>query len=228
MLEIACFNTESALIAAKSGADRIEFCSHFLEGGLTPDLNEFLQLKHSVNIPIYVMIRPKGGNFIYSDEEFEMMKTQISAFKKDRADGFVFGILDKSNEIDMDKNRILVQLASPLPCTFHRAFDSVRDYQKSLERIIECGFKTILTSGTKANVDEGKEILKKLVQLSDNRIDILCGGGVRTSNILGIRSFTKAKCFHSSAIHHGEIADADEIISMKNILNQSLSDEGHR
>jgi copper homeostasis protein len=106
------------------------------------------------------MIRTRGGDFCYNNEEFQQMKNQLLEFKKVGADGFVFGILDGNLEVNFIQNKELVELAEGIPCTFHRAFDRVKDYHKSLEEIIKCGFKTILTSGTKSNVSEGKEILK--------------------------------------------------------------------
>lgn len=215
MLEIVCFNKESALIAANAGADRIEFCAGFEVGGTTPFLHDFIELKKEITIPIFVMIRTRGGDFFYNDEEFQQMKEQLLEFKKVGADGFVFGILDENLEINILQNKELVELAGDMPCTFHRAFDRVRDFRKSLEEIINCGFGTILTSGTKSNVSEGKEILKTLVDISDERIDILCGGGLRSTNILEIKNFTRAKNFHSSGIVNGVLPDAEEIKKMK-------------
>ena len=215
MLEIACFNKESAIIAAKAGADRIEFCAGFEVGGTTPSLHDYMELKKEITIPIFVMIRTRGGDFCYNNEEFQQMKEQLLELKKVGADGFVFGILDGNLEINFIQNKELVELADGIPCTFHRAFDRVKDYHKSLEEIINCGFKTILTSGTKSNVSEGKEILKTLVELSNERIDILCGGGLRSTNISEIKNYTKAKNFHSSGIVNGVLPDTEEIKKMK-------------
>ena len=215
MLEIACFNKESAIIAAKAGADRIEFCAGFEVGGTTPSLHDYMELKKEITIPIFVMIRTRGGDFCYNNEEFQQMKNQLLEFKKVGADGFVFGILDGNLEVNFIQNKELVELADGIPCTFHRAFDRVKDYHKSLEEIIKCGFKTILTSGTKSNVSEGKEILKTLIKISNERIDILCGGGLRSTNISEIKNYTKAKNFHSSGIVNGILPDAEEIKKMK-------------
>ena len=215
MLEIACFNKESALLASRAGADRIEFCAGFEVGGTTPSLHDYMELKKEITIPVFVMIRTRGGDFCYSDEEFQQMKEQLLEFKKVGADGFVFGILDGNLKVNFIQNKELVELAGDIPCTFHRAFDRVKDYHKSLEEIINCGFKTILTSGTKSNVSEGKEILKTLVELSNERIDILCGGGLRSTNISEIKNYTKAKNFHSSGIVNGILPDAEEIKKMK-------------
>lgn len=218
MLEIACFNKESALIASRAGADRIEFCAGFEVGGTTPSLHDYMELKKEITIPIFVMIRTRGGDFFYNNEEFQQMKNQLLEFKKVGADGFVFGILDENSEVNIAHNKELVELADGIPCTFHRAFDRVKDYHKSLEEIIKCGFKTILTSGTKSNVTEGKEILKNIVELANNRIDILCGGGLRSFNITEIKNYTQAKSFHSSGILNGKMPDFDEIVSLKSQL----------
>jgi copper homeostasis protein len=216
-IEIACFNPESAIIAYENGADRIELCDGLSEGGTTPNFETTKQLREKINIPIFVMIRPRGGDFTYSDEEFEQMKSELIQLKSLKVDGFVFGILDGNDEINIEQNKELVELAKPFPCTFHRAFDRAKDLENSLEKVIECGFKTILTSGQKLNVSEGKENLKKLVELSNGRIEILVGGGLRSTNIQEIREFTKAEYFHSSAITDGgAFANANEIVALKN------------
>ena len=215
-IEIACFNPESALIAFENGADRIELCDGLSEGGTTPDFETAKQLREKISIPVFVMIRPRGGDFTYSDEEFEQMKSDLIQLKSLNVDGFVFGILDENDEVNMEQNKTLVELANPLPCTFHRAFDRAKDLENSLEKVIECGFKTILTSGQKPNVSEGKENLKKLVELSNGRIEILVGGGLRSSNIEEIREYTKAGYFHSSAITDGRaFAVSAEVIALK-------------
>lgn len=215
-IEIACFNPESAIIAFESGADRIELCDGLSEGGTTPDFETLKELRAKINIPIFVMIRPRGGDFTYSDAEFEQMKKELAQLKSLEADGFVFGILDENNEVNSEQNTALIELAHPLPCTFHRAFDRANDLEGSLEKVISCGFKTILTSGQQPNVSEGKQNLKKLVELSAGRIEILVGGGLRSVNIGEIREFTKAGYFHSSAITDGgAFASADEVVALK-------------
>ena len=215
-IEIACFNPESAVIAFENGADRIELCDGLSEGGTTPDFETMKKLREKINIPIFVMIRPRGGDFTYSDSEFEQMKNDLIQLKSLHADGFVFGILDENDEVNIEQNKALVKLAAPLPCTFHRAFDRAVSLEESLEKVIECGFSTILTSGQKTNVSEGKENLKKLVALSGGRIEILVGGGLRASNIEEIRAVTHASYSHSSAITDGgAFANADEVAALK-------------
>lgn len=215
-IEIACFNPESAMIAFENGADRIELCDGLSEGGTTPDFEITRQLREKINIPVFVMIRPRGGDFTYSDAEFEQMKNDLIRLKSLNVDGFVLGILNENDEVNIEQNKTLVELAAPLPCTFHRAFDRAKGLEDSLEKVIACGFKTILTSGQKPNVSEGKENLKKLVELSNGRIEILVGGGLRSSNLEEIRTLTKAGYFHSSAITDGgAFANPDEVVALK-------------
>lgn len=218
-IEIACFNLESALIAQKAGADRVELCADMLVGGTTPAIEMIQQACENLTIAINVMIRPRGGNFVYSNSEFEQMKSEIEIIKKLGISGFVFGILNDDNTINIEQNKELVELAKPFSCTFHRAFDEILDYEKALENVISCGFSTILTSGTFSNVMEGKEVLKQLVIQANNRIEIMPGGGLRTTNISELDKIVHANWYHSSAITDGsEIASSDEIIQLKKKL----------
>jgi len=218
-LEIACFNIDSALIAQDNDVDRIELCDGFEVGGTTPNTTTTKLVRASSSVDLFVMIRPRGGNFVYSDEEFIQMKSAIQEFKKINVDGFVFGILNENATINTLQNSELVKLATPLPCTFHRAFDEVPDAFQALEAIIECGFQTILTSGQSSNVMDGAERLAALVSKANNRIAIMPGGGLRSSNIKVIQHTTKANWFHSSAITEGnQTANADEIKALKSNL----------
>ncbi len=218
-LEIACFSIESALIAQHAGAHRIEFCADMQVGGITPKLEDFELLKSKIHIPIFVMIRPRGGNFVYAKIELELMKSDISNYKNAGADGFVFGILNKNNEINLSQNKDLVQLANPLPCTFHRAFDEVINQMEALEQIITCGFKTILSSG-KANIaTEGLDILKDLVLKANDKICIMPGGGVRSHNIDLLKENIDTNWFHSSGVLQNETANMDEVFKLKSKLN---------
>ena len=215
-LEIACFNLKSALIAQENGADRVELCANMKEGGTTPDFKIAEQARKDLDIDLNVMIRPRGGDFVYTDAEFEQMKSEIVALKKLNIDGFVFGILDREGNVNMDQNQELVALADPIPCTFHRAFDVVNNVYQSLENVIECGFKTILTSGQKENVVEGITILAELVKKANNRIVIMPGGGLRSTNIGLLKEKTNATFYHSSAIVElGETANGGEVKALK-------------
>lgn len=218
-LEIACFNPESALIAQQGGADRVELCDNIKEGGTTPDFEITREIREQITIPLYVMIRPRGGNFVYSEEEFQMMKKEIQQFKPLGVNGFVFGILNHDRTINTKQNSELVAMAKPLPCTFHRAFDAVTDILLSLEDVIQCGFSTILTSGTMPNVVEGITVLQQLVEKANNRITIMPGGGLRSGNIKLLQQQTNAGFYHSSAITDGsETANIDEVKMLKSNL----------
>ena len=218
-IEIACFNLESTLIAQKAGADRVELCADMSVGGTTPTIEIIKQAREHLTIDLYVMIRPRGGNFVYSDIEFQQMKSEIETIKKLRVNGFVFGILNEDKSINFEQNKALVELTKPFPCTFHRAFDEVLDYQQALEDVISCGFSTILTSGTFPNVMEGKEVLKQLVIQANNRIEIMPGGGLRSTNILELNEMVNANWYHSSAITDGSgIANSEEIVQLKKKL----------
>ena len=165
------------------------------------------------------MIRPRGGNFVYSEAELEQMKSDIENIKKLDVNGFVFGILKEDKTINIEQNKALVELAKPFPCSFHRAFDAVSNYEQALEDVISCGFSTLLTSGTFSNVMEGKEVLKKLVEQAKNRIEIMPGGGLRSTNISELNQIVNANWYHSSAITDGtEIANPEEIVQLKNKL----------
>ena len=218
-IEIACFNLESALIAQKAGADRVELCADMLVGGTTPIIETIQQARKHLTIDLYVMIRPRGGNFVCSEAEFEQMKLEIETIKKLGVNGFVFGILNKDKTINIEQNKVLVELANPFPCTFHRAFDAISDYEKAVEDVISCGFSTILTSGTFPNVMEGKEVLKQLVKQANNRIEIMPGGGLRSTNISELDEMVNTNWCHSSAITDGsEIASPEEIVQLKKKL----------
>jgi copper homeostasis protein len=215
-LEIACFNLQSAIIAQENGADRVELCANMNEGGTTPDFEMTKAAREALSIDLNVMIRPRGGDFVYSDAEFQQMKAEIEQLKKLSVDGFVFGILKSDNSFNEEQNSELVALASPTPCTFHRAFDTIKNRFESLESVIECGFKTILTSGLETNVVEGIDVLAELVEKANNRIVIMPGGGLRSTNVGLLQEKTKAVFYHSSAIvDSGETASGDEVKALK-------------
>lgn len=218
-LEIACFNLESALIAQENGADRVELCAGIEVGGTTPDSELVKQARENLTVDLYVMIRPRGGNFVYTEDEFNQMQFDISVLKELKVDGFVFGILKDDKTINWEQNKILVDLAKPFPCTFHRAFDEVQNPFQALEQLMDCGFKTILTSGQAQNVTEGMNCLSELVSKANNRIVIMPGGGLRSTNIEVIQQNTKAGFYHSSAITDGsETASATEVQALKSKL----------
>lgn len=218
-LEVACFSTLSAFEAEQSGADRIEFCKDYALGGVTPDFHDIKLLKGKLQIPIFVMIRPRGGDFVYSEAEFNQMKNEITQLKKLHVDGFVFGILDKKNQINITQNKKLVELAYPTPCTFHRAFDYCKNPLEALENVIDCGFQFILTSGNVGKATEGIQVLQQLVKKSQNRISVIVGGGVRSTNIEILNQKTDAPWFHSACITNDSFeVNPSEIKAIKSHL----------
>lgn len=216
-IEIACFNPESALIADSARADRIELCDGYAVGGTTPATDIVREVRHKTTTVLFVMIRPRGGDFCYSNAEFAQMKAEIIALKP-FVDGFVFGVLHHDRTVDIARNKILIDLAQPLPATFHRAFDQVSEPLSALEDIIACGFSTVLTSGTKSNVIEGAAVLKTLVEKAANRIMVMPGGGLRSTNLTALHETVGATFYHSSAITDGsQTADAYEIKALRSI-----------
>ena len=198
-LEIAVFNIESALLAAKAGADRIELCENPFDGGTTPSYGTLKTVREKIDIPVFPIVRARGEDFLYSEEEFEVMKKDVALIKDLGFEGVVIGLLKKDGTIDIQRTSRLVELAYPLEVTFHRAFDRAAEPLQALEDVIKCGCQRILTSGQVPNAFEGKELIKQLIQQADNRIIIMPGSGVRSSNIKALIEFTGADEVHSSA-----------------------------
>ena len=199
ILEIAVFNIESALLAAKAGADRIELCENPSDGGTTPSYGTLKTVRKKINIPVFPIVRARGGNFLYSDEEFEVMKKDVALIKDLGFEGVVIGLLKKDGTINIQRTAKLVELAYPLEVTFHRAFDRAAEPLQALEDVIKCGCQRILTSGQVQYAFDGKELIKQLIQQADNRIIIIPGSGVRSNNIKAVVEFTGAEEVHSSA-----------------------------
>jgi copper homeostasis protein len=219
-LEIAAFNLESALIAQQNGASRVELCKDLELGGTTPEADAVALAKEQLFIDIYAMVRPRGGDFVYTADEFDQMMQTILAFKEIPVDGFVFGMLTADNKIDEQRNAALVAAAAPIPCTFHRAFDRCIDWRAALEAIIACGFKVVLSSGVAKNVVAGKTNLQKMIIAAEGKIEIMPGGGLRSDNLCELMKATTARYFHSSAILDGDTANGNEIQNMIAILEQ--------
>ena len=197
-LEICVESLESALAAERGGAQRIELCSALSEGGLTPSAG-LIAACSQLAVQCYVMIRPRGGDFLYSNLEFELMKDEIRRAKDLGADGVVFGILTADGQVDVARTRELVALTAPLSVTFHRAFDMTPDLDAALEAVIATGAVRILTSGGAPSVPEGIDAIARVVERAAGRIRIMPGGGVKPSNVAEIARATGAIEFHSSA-----------------------------
>jgi copper homeostasis protein len=198
-LEIIGFNIESCIAAQEAGASRIELCDNPLEGGTTPSYGFINAARKNLFIELYTMVRPRGGDFFYSDAEFEIMKADIDICKQSGCDGIVIGLLKKDGTVDKKRCRELVALAYPLGVTFHRAFDRSIDPFRALEDIIETGCERILTSGQQPKAIDGTQIIKKLIDRADDRIIIMPGSGVNAENIISLAENTGAQEFHSRA-----------------------------
>lgn len=194
IIEICTNGITSSLNAQKGGANRIELCDNLLEGGTTPSLGMIEIIKKQLSIDVFVMIRPRGGDFLYSDLEFEIMKNDILRCKEIGVEGVVFGILNSDGTIDKQRTLSLIEIARPMQVTFHRAFDRCNNLQQGLEDLIELGIDNVLTSGGNPKAIDSLPILEKLVQQAGNRINIMVGSGVNPYNVhhfknIGITNF---------------------------------------
>jgi copper homeostasis protein len=205
-LEICCFNLESARIAADTGADRVELCADPSGGGTTPALGLIKAVRKKISTALFPIIRIRGGDFLFSDEEFEVMLHDVESCKSAGCDGVVVGMLLSDGRIDKMRVSVLVEKAYPLGVTFHRAFDWTRNPFESLEDVIDTGCERILTSGQQPTAMLGAALIKDLVKQADGRISIMPGSGVRASNISSLRKETGANEFHSSARIHKKSA----------------------
>ena len=189
IIEVCAESYEYAIKAEKAGADRIELCKDLHLDGLTPNYKTAKKTIDNLNIPVFVLIRPREGDFAYSDEEFELMKKDIVKFKEMGCKGIVSGVLNRDNSIDLKRTKELVGLSKPLEFTFHRAFDVVSKPLNEIENLIELGVDRVLTSGQKNKAIKGLELLEELKNISKNRIKIMPGSGINKSNIVNFRSF---------------------------------------
>lgn len=215
-LEVIAFDILSCQLAADNGADRIELCANPHEGGTTPSYGMMKAARKSTHIQVFPIIRPRGGDFLYSNAEFEIMKDDIKAAQDIGCEGIVIGILNEAGIVDIERNQELVELANGLDVTFHRAFDRVKDPISSLEQIIAIGCNRILSSGLHPSANEGSSLLRTLVRQADGRIKIMPGSGVRADNIVQLAKDTGATSFHSSA--------RKTIVSQMQYINPSMKE----
>ncbi|MGB7283087.1 MAG: copper homeostasis protein CutC [Candidatus Acidiferrum sp.] len=197
LLEVSVESVGAALAAERGGARRIEFCSRLWEGGTTPDAELLKAVRERVSLPIFSMVRPRGGNFIYSDDEFSAMQRDVETAKALRIDGVVLGLLNADGRIDVGRTQQLVELARPLPVTFHRAFDESAELRESLEDVIKTGATRLLTSGGKRTAPEALDTLGELVRIAGERLIVMPGSGLHAGNIREAVEKTGAREYHA-------------------------------
>jgi copper homeostasis protein len=196
-LEISVESLEAAMAAERGSADRIELCGNLSIGGITPGTELLRAVRAQLRIPIFSMVRPRAGDFVYSTGEFAEMKRSIAGAKESGADGVVLGILTSDRRVDVARTRELVEMAKPLPVTYHRAFDEAANLHQALEDVIASGAKRILTSGGTKSALKGAAVLADLIEAAGERIIIVPGAGINAANIRKVAPRTKAREFHS-------------------------------
>jgi copper homeostasis protein len=209
-LEISVETVDAAMAAERGGAERIEFCSNLKVGGTTPSLERLLTVRERLRMPIFSMVRPRGGEFFYTEPEFAAMRRDVDAAKDAGMDGVVLGLLTEGGRIDVARTKLLVKRARPLPATFHRAFDECTDdLREALEDVIETGATRLLTSGGKRTAPEALDLLGELVRIAGERLIVMPGSGLHAGNIREAVTKTGAREFHAglSSVASGVAGD---------------------
>ncbi|WP_452601088.1 copper homeostasis protein CutC [Pontimicrobium sp. MEBiC06410] len=210
IIEICASNYQSAINAQEAGAQRIELCSELAIGGITPSYGLVKTAVDVLSIPVYVLIRPRSGNFTYTNSEFEIMRHNIQLCKDLGCSGIVSGVLNKDNTINVEQTKELIELSKPLPFTFHRAFDWTSNPSEAIKELIKLGVERVLTSGQETTAEQGIKLLTKLKQLANDKIIVLPGGGINSENIRSFKAlgFTEV---HASATTLSQINKVPKI-----------------
>ena len=219
IFEVCAFNIQSAIIAQKAGAARVELCDNPVEGGTTPSHGAIIETREKITIDLYPIIRPRAGNYFYDDHEYAIMKRDIMMCRDVACEGISVGAQKKNGEIDTDMMKRIVEWAGPLGVTCNRVFDCAPDPFKALEDVISCGCERILTSGLKSAAPNAGELLRKLVEAAGDRIIIMPGAGVKSTNIKQLIHESNAREFHGSArkVAHNPVS----------FINNEVSDYGN-
>ncbi|HWI23870.1 MAG TPA: copper homeostasis protein CutC [Lysobacter sp.] len=199
LLEIAAGSLASALVAQEGGADRVELCGNLGEGGTTPSYGTLAVARDRLRIPLYILIRPRAGDFLYDDAELEVMRRDVETCVRLGCDGVAIGALDADGNVHRGACDALIAAAGSLGVTFHRAFDAAHDQAAALETIIDLGCERVLTSGAHASAPEGADVIADLVQQAKGRIRIMAGAGVTPENLAALLARSRADEFHASA-----------------------------
>jgi copper homeostasis protein len=200
-MEVCANSVGSAMAAQEGGAKRVELCASLSEGGTTPSYAEIKLAKELLDIAVFPIIRPRGGDFLYTDLEFELMKEDIRVCKSLACEGVVIGILTAAGKVDKIRCAELIELARPMKVTFHRAFDMTANLEEALEDVIDLGAARILTSGGRSSAIAGAETIARLVSIAAGRIVIMPGAGINPANVRDLIRITGASAFHASARH---------------------------
>lgn len=217
-LEVCVDSVESAVIAAENGGDRLEVCANLIIGGTTPGVSQFRQIRKACDLALHVLVRPRFGDFLYTDAEFQMIEEDIRMFRELGADGIVVGCLQADGSLDLDRMKRLKECAGPLHLTLHRAFDLCRNPYQALEEAVTLGIDTILTSGQASACMEGKDVLEKLILQAEDRIEIMVGSGVSAQVISRLAKEIHAYSFHMS----GKRMTESGMIYQKEQVNMGL------
>jgi len=199
VVEVAVESVTGARAAQRAGADRIELCQSLFEGGLTPSLGLLKAVREAVDVPVFAMLRPRAGDFLYDDEAFDVMQRDAALLLAHGADGLVFGVLRPDGAIDRERTARLIERANGRPVTFHRAFDLCADAERALDELCELGVARLLTSGQAATASEGAATIRSLVQRANGRLSVMAGAGVRDHNVAALVSATGVGEVHLSA-----------------------------
>lgn len=221
VFELCSESIEACVAAEEGGAHRIELCSALALDGLTPSHGMTQLALERCRLPIHVIVRPRAGDFVYSEPEFATMKRDVVHLKTMGVAGVVLGILHANGRVDIERTRALVELAAPLEVTFHRAFDATGSLDQALEDVVSTGCHRVLTSGGALDVVSGAPVLAKLVEQAGGRVQIALGGGLRIENASDVARITGAPHYHGSLQRDGKTVDPEDVRSMVAKLRNS-------